>query len=521
MRVALAVGAAVWVAVAGGAGGPAAGAPVKPSQGATAAAAYDFGDAPDGAPARYAEQPRVRGTFPSRAGSGGPRHPASGPRLGTGWSSEADSRQVDADADDGSSLNPRSCTFSTLNVVVDATRAAAGTPIYLNAWFDWNQDGDWRDGGNQRCRPEWAIQNMQIDPASLGADRIALLTLRFRAGQVPDQFWWRVQVHSGDPVPHVGSGGQASPSGGGETEDRLFSRIPRVGSPPVSVECRVGGIPANFTTSPHGDSPTFVLRFVGRGGATLNPRVRLSARRMRYRVSGELDGIVVLRRRDLEVPHRIWVLQLKKTLVHERELGEKQSVRIEFHVEALLNGRRKNYSAPCSVVLYHIVHKKGPPPPPPKTYKPAPRAGFAPKIDPVKAACRARFVPAGAAATVDVRCNGAHVRTISVSTSRVITRYTVRGTTWPGKCGLQRDDTLWYCNFRPNNKGQIIGIDYEVDITYSQGAPSALISVLAGGSETTPGGNTIVLRQLWVLDRNGSRLRCQQSIPSKGDCPPL
>ena len=87
-------------------------------------------------------------------------------------------------------LDARPCATSTLSIVLDARRAAPGAPVYVNAWFDWNQDGDWADGAGGSCGPEWGVQNYLVQPGALD-DGIVTLELRFRAGRVPDQFWWR------------------------------------------------------------------------------------------------------------------------------------------------------------------------------------------------------------------------------------------------------------------------------------------------------------------------------------------
>lgn len=503
MRLALAIGAAVAVVAAvGGAGGPAAGAPARPSQGAAAAAAYDFGDAPDGAFSGYAGK-RVRGKFPSRAARGGPRHPVSGPHIGTGWSAEANSRQVDADNDDGAQLNARPCAISTLSVVVDVSRADPETELYLNAWFDWNQDGDWADGGTRRCSPEWGIQNMRLDPASFGDDRIAMLTLRFRAGRVPNQFWWRVQVHSGEPVPHLGSGGQTTPTRGGETEDWFFNRLPPRRAPSPLLRCS-----PLYQVIPHGGSSTVYFKFVRVGDA------HIGVLRVQHSDRGPVDGTGI-RRRTVR-PDQEWAVELRSEARHRRD-PRKQEIGIRLDVDALVNGRKRDFWDSCRVVFFHVV-RVTPPVKPPQELKPVQRG--VEKVTPESARCRARFAPLFTFATVEVRCNGAHARTVSVRVDRAITRYTVRGTTWPGSCGLRNNNLHWYCHFRPNNKGRVIAIDYDVANTYSENVATVNIEVLAGGSDTTPGGTTFVLRQFWSIDRN-RQISCRQSIPSSADCPPL
>ena len=210
---------------------------------ASPAAADDYGDAPDGVSASYPADLTVRASFPSRARSGGPRHGAAGPHLAGAPSSERDSRQVDRDADDGATLRPRSCATSTLLVAIDARRLPpAAKTVYVNAWFDWNADGDWADGARGRCGPEWGVQNYEVPRVAFGAGGILNVPIRFRGGRIPPEFWWRGQVQAERRAEHTG-GAASARYRGGETEDRLFHARhsdddqPPPGVPPPLYRC--------------------------------------------------------------------------------------------------------------------------------------------------------------------------------------------------------------------------------------------------------------------------------------------
>lgn len=198
---------------------------LAPTAGAVKA---DFGDAPDGKRAGYLSAPGVVGHFPSKAATPGPRHSPFGSFfLGAKVSGEADSRQVDKDSfDDGASASLAKCGSSTLKVVLNgaalpaSTRSAAHT-AYVNAWFDWNRDGDWADG-TDGCSPEWAIQNLPVTMDQLGPDGIAVLPIGFTAGKATRDIWERVTLTLDQPVSSSNGGGAASAYGEGETEDYLI-----------------------------------------------------------------------------------------------------------------------------------------------------------------------------------------------------------------------------------------------------------------------------------------------------------
>ncbi len=198
----------------------------------------DFGDAPDGAKARYLSKPKVIGHFPSKLSSGGPRHAGIGAlRLGPSVDGEADSHQVDRDIDDGADLSaPRACKTATLTTAIKGSSTVAGGKfVYVNAWFDWNRDGDWADPSDG-CAPEWGVRNLPVPASSIGS--VTILPITLRAGKQVKELWYRVTVTLDevqiDPAAH----GRSVPYLTGETEDHLL-QLPHGGpiiNPPPPEE---------------------------------------------------------------------------------------------------------------------------------------------------------------------------------------------------------------------------------------------------------------------------------------------
>jgi hypothetical protein len=210
--------------------------PLAPA--AAGAVKADFGDAPDGAPARYVTAPGVIGHFPSKAGTPGPRHnPFGSFFLGAGVNGEADSAQVDKDRfDDGASVSLAKCGSSTLDVVLNGAALPPATltsahVAYVNAWFDWNRDGDWADSSDS-CSPEWAVQNLPVSMDKLSPGGVAVLPVGFTAGGQTQDIWERVTLTLDQPISSSNGGGSASPYTQGETEDYL---IPTGEEKPVIV----------------------------------------------------------------------------------------------------------------------------------------------------------------------------------------------------------------------------------------------------------------------------------------------
>lgn len=210
------------------------------AQGATR---MDYGDAPDGADARYSVA--VTGKFPSLLSSSGPRHRQSGPSLGIGRDKEGDSKQVDRDRfDDGVSLDRLGqCSTSQLTVLIDTRRIPARLlrkhDLYLNSWFDWDRSGVWGEANG--CpgvallrNNEWSIVNQRISGKAFLRNRVRAFSFRFKAGRHVGELWMRATLTLGQKLPinplSRSGGATSKPFAYGETEDYLIQRSP--GEPP-------------------------------------------------------------------------------------------------------------------------------------------------------------------------------------------------------------------------------------------------------------------------------------------------
>jgi len=108
---------------------------------------YDFGDAPTAA------QSGLAASYPTTLADDGARHEAVGPTLGAARDVETDGQpNTAADGDDvaGSPDDEDGVilpAFSQGQSVVATVTASAAAK--LDAWIDWNRDGDWADAGEQ------------------------------------------------------------------------------------------------------------------------------------------------------------------------------------------------------------------------------------------------------------------------------------------------------------------------------------------------------------------------------------
>ncbi|MCA9131980.1 MAG: hypothetical protein KDA45_02450, partial [Planctomycetales bacterium] len=119
----------------------------------TAEGTEDFGDAPTAAQSGFAA------SYPTTLADNGPRHtPLAGFHLGTSIDTEGDgvpSAQANADdltrGDDEDGVNfvgtPAIGAAEVVEVFLTNTAGVANP--YLDAWIDFNQDGDWQDSGEQ------------------------------------------------------------------------------------------------------------------------------------------------------------------------------------------------------------------------------------------------------------------------------------------------------------------------------------------------------------------------------------
>lgn len=467
---------------------------------ATAAAAidrgtagYDFGDAPDGVSARYVTKPDVVGRFPSNARSDGPRHTGGGPRLGLGWTAEGSSRQVDRDSDDGASLEPRSCALSTLTVILDAGRVPAGSTIYVNAWFDWNQDGDWADGATgAACGPEWGVQNARIDPATL-SERIVLLRLRFRGGRLPDELWWRVQAHVGESLPKAGGGGQTGPRAG-ETEDRLWSAAANEVATGVKLTCT----PAERIVL-HGTLHIVRVRLHTPPGVVAS---LLS-------FGGALRGDT----KDITGGGRVTGLRYTRFFPTSRHgrTPSVQAIEVLTEVRALVDGVPRTFRVSCRFRVAHTpVHT--PPPIEQPDRGPVSEAGGGGgkgavdpiRPDPAQAGCSADFFSDPAGVRVGVRCQGIGPKLLTVATGVGIA--SLGGTAGTGSCGFSGDRKWVSCVVPKGRQGKLVGY-----LVLGTDRPVARVTIFVTAGGHTERGTTHVLRQdWWVTDRG---YLCSQTVP--------
>lgn len=133
----------------------------------------DWGDARDG----------PNGDYPALKSSKGASHTTiKKVLLGSKVDKEFDSRQIDRDEfDDGFEHRIIECQESKFRFEVNLKQLKKKKPelfrgkkgkknkIYLNAWFDWTLDLDWRDDEEARCGddkddlvPEWRVENEAV-----------------------------------------------------------------------------------------------------------------------------------------------------------------------------------------------------------------------------------------------------------------------------------------------------------------------------------------------------------------------
>jgi len=109
-------------------------------------------------------------------------------------------------------------------------RGVAAGDYYVNAWFDWNRDGDWNDKSVCGCGDnEWAVQDFQV-PA--GVFSVSIPIVPCHPGSDTDPVWVRVTLSDWELLvlwdhganPEYAAGGIPSPPvenclDDGETED--------------------------------------------------------------------------------------------------------------------------------------------------------------------------------------------------------------------------------------------------------------------------------------------------------------
>lgn len=131
-------------------------------------------------------------------------------------------------SDDGvtfPSLLPH-CGTATVNVVGENN---LGSDLYLNAWADWNRDGDWDDTSVCECEiSEWVIQGYTVNPDPAPFDLNIPISSCHPVLDPTEPLWARVTLSELDPLPGAPwiYGGQPDPASDacfweGETEDYL------------------------------------------------------------------------------------------------------------------------------------------------------------------------------------------------------------------------------------------------------------------------------------------------------------
>ncbi len=212
----------------------------------------DFGDAPDGNPAGYANT-RIIGRFPTRLKTRSSDKPGAhiytpgADRLGLSVTAEAsvdDSTNpgtapnlVNADAaDDGVRGLTLKLDGTPASAVVDLTVSLdPSAPVgdrFINILIDMNMDGRW--GPSAGVSPEWAIRNfpVRVDPGTT----TQIQTDQFPIGsatQLPDGAWMRVLLTRSRIEGTQWDGGGRWPFG--EVEDYRIE-LPRMNGNPDSQE---------------------------------------------------------------------------------------------------------------------------------------------------------------------------------------------------------------------------------------------------------------------------------------------
>ncbi len=150
-------------------------------------------------------------TYPTLRADNGARHIAVGPRLGNARDVETDgqaSDDLDLDGDDEDGVVFATPIIPSQEATI--TVSVTGAPGKLNAWIDYNNDGDWDDAGEQVFTDQ---------DVALGANSLTFTVLSTSAtGQLASRF--RLSTTTG-----LGTTGLATD---GEVEDYLITVSPLV-----------------------------------------------------------------------------------------------------------------------------------------------------------------------------------------------------------------------------------------------------------------------------------------------------
>jgi len=232
----------------------------------------DFGDAPDPFIA-------TAGEYPSLLVNDGARHlDWNYEWLGTNVNGERNSKQVDLDEfDDGVSFAGSNLIVPGGNVKITVTINTSGGPynildpndvIYLNAWIDWNRDGDWQDTGEKIIGTGSLVGTQKFDgPATPvynvpvpGSAGIGITWLRFRLDYAEDV--------GANPQPWTDSGlnqekGQAMY---GEVED--YKITIEEAPPPPQANLKAFSQSASPSTVTQGDTVHITVTVKNTGATT-------------------------------------------------------------------------------------------------------------------------------------------------------------------------------------------------------------------------------------------------------------
>ena len=178
---------------------------------------FDFGDAPN------ATQSGFAASYPVTTADDGARHGDAGPTLGPTRDLESDGiHSAAADGDDTAGADDEDGVLFG-EIATDRSLAAvnlelAGTPTGLvDAWIDFNRDGDWDDAGEQILASELIDQPLQT------------INYALPAGLTAGETYARVRISSTGGLAPTGAASD------GEVEDYRVNIIGTVGTP-VEVE---------------------------------------------------------------------------------------------------------------------------------------------------------------------------------------------------------------------------------------------------------------------------------------------
>jgi PKD repeat protein len=192
---------------------------------AALATSPDYGDAPDP-------------TYPSLEVNNGASHlDITMEWLGTAVDGEADSAQVDLDNfDDGVVINGifEPAISTSIDVLVNTSGLASSrydpafdsALLYLNAWADWNGDGDWNDPDEKIIGTGSVVGQVQLDPNTFGGNSTALNYNITPPSLIAKSFYLRFRLDFGEDAGFVSTSGVSEMTGRamfGEVEDYAYN----------------------------------------------------------------------------------------------------------------------------------------------------------------------------------------------------------------------------------------------------------------------------------------------------------